>query len=54
MPSMIAVAKKAHAEKIAEAIAPAGSRRQKDLAKDLMKLNYSTLVELSPKVRKGR
>lgn len=52
MPSMIYRAKLTHAEKIAGLIAPRGSKLVKDLAKDLMKLNYTTLVQLSPKVKR--
>lgn len=51
--SMITVAKEFHSDKIARLLHPAGDVKIiRATSKDLMKLNYTTLVELSPRVKK--
>jgi len=49
--SMITVAKEHHAEKIAKTL-HRDEKLIKATKKDLMKLNYTTLVELAPRVKK--
>ena len=56
MPNMIRQAKKYHAEKIASKLirsfdAKTAPSMHRDYVKDLQKLNYTTLVALSPRVK---
>lgn len=53
MASMISAAKKSHAESIAKKLNKnkVGDSLYRGYVKDLQKLNYTTLVVLSPKIK---